>query len=173
MAQLVTKDGVPLLQFLSVDEARTNFTVKRQCPFIGLEKDAATLMSYPTLRNHCHRLRLSQDVKPSYQRTHCLTFAHRHCPVLLGASVSVMPSHIAAHPVRQRSIFMLLGITSIFIFGVIAFFMFGGLQSTRASNCFFEAHNTPTQQEIISTPGLRQIRTEQAYPRFHSPDPLP
>lgn len=53
-------------------------------------------MGYPSLRNRCHRVTPAKPVNPEYQNTHCFTFAHRHCPVLLEDNPDKLPPEIAA-----------------------------------------------------------------------------
>ena len=70
--------------------------LERQCPFIGLRSDLNTTMSYPTRRNCCHRVNPPKPVHPKHQKSHCLTFDHRHCPVLLDENPVKLPPEIAA-----------------------------------------------------------------------------
>jgi hypothetical protein len=164
MKQLTTKDGEPLLQFLPVENERESLTLKRHCPFIGLDQDAETVMAFPTFRNRCHRLHPAQRVRPDYQRTHCLTFAHRHCPVLLGQSTKALPPEIAVAPAKRRSIFVMLGVASVFMLLAVAFLLFEGWQWTSANGWFSDPGSAQTGQEMVSTPGVLQIDPEQPAP---------
>ena len=53
-------------------------------------------MGYPSLRNRCHRVTPPKPVDPEYQDTHCFTFDHRDCPVLLEDNPDKLPPEIAA-----------------------------------------------------------------------------
>ena len=133
MEQLITNDGETRLQFLPVQKERDRLTLKRHCPFIGLTQDAETVMAYPTLRNHCHRLTPPRVVRTDYQSTHCLTFAHRHCPVLLASAPKTLPPGIRVSKEKKHSFFLILGVVSVVMLLAIAFLLFGGWQWTSAN----------------------------------------
>ncbi len=164
MEQSITNDGDPLPQYPSVEHERESQTLKRHCPFIGLDQDAKTVMAYPTMLNRCHRFQPAQSVRLDYQGTHCLTFAHRHCPVLLESSVTTLPPEISATSAKRRSVFVMLGIASIFILLTGAFLLFGGWQWTSANDWFFDPGSAQPQQEIINTPGVLQANPKQSTP---------
>jgi hypothetical protein len=173
MNQLTTKDGEPLLQYLSVENEEESIIFKRKCPFLGLAQDEETVMAFPATRNHCHRLRPAESVRLDYQRTHCLTFAHRHCPVLLEPSPKKLPRGIAYEDVRRRSIFVVLGVASLFMLLVIAFMLFGGWQRTSANDWFSDPDSVPTQEENIELPTELEIHSEQYVPTLLPTEFLP
>jgi len=164
MEQSITNDGDPLPQFSPVENERESQTLKRHCPFIGLDQDAKTAMSFPTMLNRCHRFQPAQSVRLDYQGTHCLTFAHRHCPVLLEPSVTTLPPEIAVTSAKRRSVFVILGAASIFILLAGAFLLFGGWQWTSANDWFFDSGSAQPQQEMINTPGVLQANPKQPTP---------
>ena len=133
MEQIITTDGEPLLQFLPVEREQDRPMLKRYCPFIGITHDAETVMAFPTLRNHCHRIHPSQVVSMDYQSTHCLTFAHRHCPVLLSSTPKALPPGISVSQLKKRSLFVVFGLVSAVMLLVIAFLLFSGWHWTSAS----------------------------------------
>ena len=164
MKQFLTNDGEPLFQYLPVENEQERLALKRHCPFIGLDRDAETIMAYPTSRNYCHRLNPAQGVRTDYQRTHCLTFAHRHCPVLLGHSSKSLPPEIAVTPARRRPIYLILSIASVFVLLIVAFLLFGGWQWTSANGWFFDTGSEGPKREVIVTPGILQAKPEEPAP---------
>lgn len=67
------------------------------CPYLGLKDDPATYSAYPSLRNHCHRVRKPRAVNLSHQRSRCASPRYKSCPVYQKGSVSVsLPSGFQA-----------------------------------------------------------------------------
>jgi hypothetical protein len=65
---------------MKVSDASENGNRKNQvCPFLGLEDDSATALSYPSSHNFCFHKRKAVPVKSEYQRKYCLTINHVGC----------------------------------------------------------------------------------------------
>jgi len=68
----------------------------RSCPYLGLTDDPSTRLSYPSLRNYCHRARPPQVVNLSFQRLHCSTANYKSCPVFEQEWRGKLPAEIRA-----------------------------------------------------------------------------
>jgi hypothetical protein len=154
MEQSIPDNKEPLLHFLPIEASQESLDLKRHCPFIGLAQDSDTVMAFPNTRNLCHRPRTPQEIRLDYQRTHCLTFAHRHCPVLLKSSRK-LPAEIAVSRVWRRSIFLMLSITTLIILLAAAFLFFGEFESTSANDWLFDPGREQAQQELFFTPTVQ------------------
>ncbi len=121
---------------------------KRRCPYIGLENDPGTVMSYPTLQNCCHRVEPAEAINLNYQLTHCFTFAHRHCPVLLETVSDGLPPEIAVYSTRKRAAIALWLVVASGMLTAVFILLFGDWQWSGANGGFLDFNGNPTQQEV-------------------------
>lgn len=70
------------------------------CPFLGFRDDITTIMSYPSLGNHCHRASKPAPPKLSHQASHCLGQAYLACPMLQTSKKICLPAELQEHPPR-------------------------------------------------------------------------
>jgi hypothetical protein len=171
--QSLSNKEEPLFQLLNVEPDRDGLEMRRRCPFIGLSYDADTVMAFPTHRNHCHRVKPAQSVRIDYQSTHCLTFTHRHCPVLLEKSTHTLPVDIASKPTKKRPTVMLISFAITFILLAIGLLLFSGWQWTSASDWFTNPNSVPAQQEIIESPNQQPINPVETAPAVRPTESLP
>ena len=157
MDQTLSNKEEPLFQLLNVDPKRDRIDMRRRCPFVGLSHDAETVMAFPTHRNHCHRVKNPESVRIDYQSTYCLTFTHRHCPVLLEKSVRVLPPEIAVQPSQKRSTTMAVSFAIVAVLMAVGLLLFGGLQWASASDWFANPDSAPAQHEVIESPDQQQV----------------
>lgn len=75
---------------------------QQYCPYIGLENDADTHLTYPSVRHICHRACPKQAVNPAHQQAYCLTSIHHQCPVFLQPVESPLPFELRAFPSRRK-----------------------------------------------------------------------
>lgn len=129
---------------------------KRRCPYIGLDNDPTTVMAYPTLRNCCHRVQPEEPVNLNYQLTHCFTFAHRHCPVLLGQTTEGLPPEIAVYSTKKRAAIALWLVVASGTLTAVFFLLFGDWQWGGANGSFLDFNGDPVPQETVETPAFQQ-----------------
>jgi len=107
--------------------------LKRRCPFVGLCGDPDTVVAFASLRNCCNRVEDPSPIRLSYQHSHCFTFNHRQCEVLLEEQPpSVLPSAIAENPTRKRAAIIVGSVASLFVVAMFVVFLFSGWQSAEA-----------------------------------------
>ena len=106
--------------------------LKRRCPFVGLCGDPDTVVAFASIRNCCNRVEEAEPIRLGYQNSHCFTFNHRQCPVLIDENPVNLPAQIAAIPTRKRAVIIVGSITSIFVVGVTLAFLFGVWQPAGA-----------------------------------------
>lgn len=70
------------------------------CPYLGLESDPTTWLSYANSGNFCHRLSTPKPVDVRHQRQFCLTQAHPICKIYAQDTPAPLPS---VSSVEQRS----------------------------------------------------------------------
>lgn len=138
--------------------------MRRRCPFIGLSCDSDTVMAFPTHRNYCHRVKSAQPVRIDYQSTYCLSFAHRHCPVLLKKSTRALPTEISVQTGTKHSTAMALSLAVAVVLMAIGLLLFGGWQWTSASNWFANPGSTPAQEEVIEGPDQQVLNPAESEP---------
>ncbi len=63
------------------------------CPYLGLEDDAETALSFPSIWNTCHRSRRIASPSLRYQAEHCLHDSHRNCVVFLSEPATLPLPH--------------------------------------------------------------------------------
>ena len=129
---------------------------KRRCPYLGLDTDPTTVMAYPTLRNCCHRVQTEEPVNLNYQLTHCFTFAHRHCPVLLDQVTEGLPPEIGAYSTKKRATIALWVVIASGMLTVMFVLLFGDWQWGGANGGFLDFNGNSAQQETMGTPTLLQ-----------------
>jgi hypothetical protein len=171
--QTLSTEKEPLYQLLNVEPDRSQLGMKRRCPFIGLIHDTDTVMAFQTHRNYCHRAQTAQPIRIDYQSTHCLTFAHRHCPVLLEKSMRTLPPEIAIRPEKKRPIAMVISFAVTFILLAIGLMLFSGWQWTSASDWFTNPDSVPVQQEVIEMPNQQIINPAESTPALRPTESFP
>jgi hypothetical protein len=171
--QTLSNQEEPLFQLLNVEPEQYQLDMKRRCPFIGLSYDPDTVMSFPTHRNYCHRVKVAQSVRIDYQSTYCLSFEHRHCPVLLKKSTRSLPSEMAVQSVKKQPTTMALSFTVVVILMAIGLLLFGGWQWTRASEWFADPDSAPAQQEVIQAPDQQVQNQAEPLPAIQPTESLP
>lgn len=143
--------------------------LKRQCPFLGLSNDPDTIVGFPSLRNRCHRIDSTESVRPEYQRSHCLTFNHRNCPVLLGEADSKLVAEITVVPWKRRTVVFAWGVASVFAIIVVSIILFGGWQWAGAIDGSRGTESKPAQQvapptQTVTSPSLTPTEITIAVP---------
>jgi hypothetical protein len=171
--QTLSNKEEPLFQLLNVEPEQDHHDTKRRCPFIGLSNDPDTVMAFPSQRNHCHRVKSAQPVWIDYQSTHCLTFTHRHCTVLLKKSTRSLPREIALGPEKKQPTAMIVSFAVVFILMTIGLLLFGGWQWTSASDWFASPGSTPAQQDVIEAPEQQPMNPPESTPAARPTEPLP
>jgi LysM repeat protein len=129
---------------------------KAHCHFLGLRDDPDTVRAFPSIGNYCHRAEPPEPVSIEYQTSHCFSFAHRHCPVLLASVAAPLPPEIAAFPatnLRNRRI-ALWSVLAAFAVAIGMFLFFGGWEWAGA-NWFNDGGNIEIQEPIqMNTPAV-------------------
>jgi len=171
--QTYSKEKEPIFQLFNVEPDRSGLDMKRRCPFIGLSNDTETVMAFPTHRNYCHRVETALPIRIDYQSTHCLTFAHRHCPVLLEKSTRTLPPEIAVRPEKKRPTAMVISFAITFILLALGLMLFSGWQWTSASDWFANPDSVPAQQEVIEIPNQQIIDPAESTPALQPTESLP
>lgn len=64
------------------------------CPFLGLQDDSETALSFSSPRNRCYHVRPSASVRPEQQSRYCLTAAHTDCEEYHRESGSPLPPNL-------------------------------------------------------------------------------
>jgi hypothetical protein len=171
--QTLSQKEESLFQSFNVEPDAYQLDLKRRCPFIGLSNDPDTVMAFPTHRNYCHRVKSAQPVRIDFQSTNCLSFAHRHCPVLLQQPTRSLPSSIAAQSEKKQSTTVALSLAIAVIFMAIGLLLFGGWQWASASNWFANPESAPAQQEIIEAPDQQVLNPAESFPAAQPADSAP
>lgn len=61
------------------------------CPFLGLDDDRETALSYPSVHNYCYHVKPASSVNLIQQRQFCLSNKYNTCPVYSGEIVNKLP----------------------------------------------------------------------------------
>jgi len=117
------------------------------CPYLGLNDDPDTALSYPSSWNYCFRARPPASVDISHQAETCLTCNHRNCPVFLAERKSSLPANLRGKRAGGSRIWILL-----LIIGLVLAALWGG----RSHLSFF--------LPPVSTPELGGASTEPPSP---------
>ncbi|MCE7906007.1 MAG: LysM domain-containing protein [Anaerolineae bacterium CFX3] len=73
------------------------------CPYLGLNDDPDTAISYPSPWNYCFRARPPAPIKPSYQAEVCFTRGHVSCPVYQAERAGPLPPELRGERAKGRS----------------------------------------------------------------------
>lgn len=73
------------------------------CPFLGLQDDAETHMTFPSERNCCRHANPIQAISLYQQSAHCLSEAYIDCPVFNSDNDINLPPDLQAFAPSQRS----------------------------------------------------------------------
>lgn len=71
------------------------------CPYLGLQEDPSTWLSFPNSANYCHKFKPPRPIESAHQRQFCLTKAYPVCKIYAQRSQSPLPS-IASVETRQE-----------------------------------------------------------------------
>lgn len=74
-----------------------NPTRQARCPYLGLTDDPETRLTFPSLRNACHRATPHEPVQLNHQSAFCLSGMHLQCPVYRGGSQAPLPVELRAY----------------------------------------------------------------------------
>ncbi len=61
------------------------------CPFLGLDDDRETALSYPSVHNYCYHLKSASSVDLIQQRQFCLSNKYNTCPIYTNENVIKAP----------------------------------------------------------------------------------
>lgn len=61
------------------------------CPFLGLDDDRETALSYPSVHNYCYHLKSASSVDLIQQRQFCLSNKYNTCPIYSNENVVKAP----------------------------------------------------------------------------------
>lgn len=73
------------------------------CPYIGLESDPTTLISFPNTANYCHKTKPARPVDTEHQRQFCLTEAYPICKIFQQHKTTPLPKIVAVEPRREKN----------------------------------------------------------------------
>ncbi len=71
------------------------------CPYLGIEEDPATWLSYANSANLCYKFKPARPVDTAHQRQFCLTQAYPICKIYAQNSASPLPTIATVEP-RQE-----------------------------------------------------------------------
>ena len=73
------------------------------CPYLGMQGDPQTSLSYPSSWNVCHHTRPTATPRLEFQESFCFRVEHTSCPVFIRSVRASMPSGIR-FPFRRPSL---------------------------------------------------------------------
>ncbi len=69
------------------------------CPFLGLDDDRETALSYPSIHNCCYHVKPASPVNLIQQRQYCLSNKYNTCPVYSNENVTRLPEGWGNHKI--------------------------------------------------------------------------
>lgn len=72
------------------------------CPFLGLQDDSETALSFSSPWNRCYHVRPAASVRPEQQRLYCLTAGHTKCEEYHRGPGSPLPPNLSDSQYRSR-----------------------------------------------------------------------
>lgn len=130
------------------------------CPFLGLEDDPDTWLSFANGANHCHKFTPARPVDLRHQRRSCLTQAYPRCKIYTQGTHAPLTSITSIEPrqenqTNQRLGMLLAGLIVISLLITGAFWLhanWGGL-----SQRFLSA---PSSENVLAPAEVAQASTE-------------
>ena len=142
------------------------------CPFMGLEEEPGTWLSYTNSANFCHRQGNPRPIDLDHQRKFCLTQAYPTCKVYSKYLNAPLPDAAAiAAKAKRRPVRRLWAIVAIYT--TVLLVVIAATQQTINWE-FWQNFNWPSQQETapgLSTPAAITASPTIASPTIASPSP--
>jgi hypothetical protein len=85
------------------DQSENSKQRSLNCPYLGIEEDPATWLSYANSANFCYKIKPARPVEPAHQRQFCLTQAYPICKIYTQNSASPLPSIATIEPRQERN----------------------------------------------------------------------
>ncbi len=169
------------LKNLPANQTENNDSKNQTCPYLGLEKDPTTWLSYANSDNFCHKTKPPRPVDPQHQLQFCLTPAYRVCKIYAQNTPTPLPS-VAPVETRQdnqnlRNFRISLGILSALTVIMLAVFWLRFNWVDISSPFYSAAANTPSATISAPTHSPSASATMALLPILplptESPTPLP
>lgn len=140
------------------DDSEKSPNKQFNCPYIGLQSDPTTLISFPNSANYCHKTKPARPVETEHQRQFCLTEAYPICKIYQQHKTTPLPKITAIEPRREKNplrIFWIsLGFLAVITLLVLAAFWLRSNWSTLFTDGFSIAPQTgqSTSLPALSSP---------------------
>ncbi len=137
------------------------------CPYLGIETDPSTWLSYANSGNFCHRLTPPRPVDLQHQREFCLTRAYPICKIYAQHSPAPLPSVSSVEPrgrnhtLRRLSI-LLVSLSVLVILIILGFWLYANWEDFSSRIFASQPTQSIATQTIIKpspTPGFTHTPT--------------